>query len=192
MCGIAGIIGKNTAQIGLMTAAIAHRGPDSDGIFEGKNIALGHRRLAIIDLSENGRQPMFSDNGRFVIVFNGEIYNHLELRVGLKNRRPFFSESDTETILRCFEEIGEAIFKKLNGIFAFALHNLETGEVWVVRDHFGVKPLYFLTENDRLVFASEMKALLETGLPFNPEIDFEAVANYLFFLCSPGDQRKNR
>lgn len=187
MCGIIGAVGifdKNVRDEVLDT--IAHRGPDSTGIYIKENLFFGHTRLSIQDLSENGSQPMFSDDKRYVIIFNGEIYNHLEIRRELLNNRNFKSSGDTETVLYAYIQYGVSILEKLNGIFALAIFDNETGEIIIIRDHFGVKPLYFYKKDDLFLFGSELKSFL----PFKIDLSFcvEAVFNYISFLWSPGEK----
>ena len=159
MCGITGVVGKNhELRINKHTNILQHRGPDDVGIFSDTHISLGHRRLSILDLSENGHQPMFSADKRYVIVFNGEIYNHKELRAKLALSFPFHSTSDTETILYGFIAYGTEIFAKLNGIFALAIYDTFTKELILARDHFGVKPLYYYAIDNVFLFSSEMKS----------------------------------
>jgi asparagine synthase (glutamine-hydrolysing) len=187
MCGIAGIVSPYASKyIELMTDVIAHRGPDDAGFFIENNIALGHRRLSIQDLSQNGHQPMHSLDGQYVLTFNGEIYNHWEIREELKDKYTFKSNSDTETLLYGFQEYGHRLFNMLNGIFAFAILNRETGELILVRDQFGVKPLYYFHQDDCLLFSSEIKSML-CYPGFNKEIDQDSILSYLYFLWSPGE-----
>lgn len=174
MCGLAGFLGGAAAHhaegtVRRMTMAIATRGPDSDGhwLDDSAGIALGHRRLAIVDLSPAGAQPMHSSSGRFVIAFNGEIYNHLELRAELERASlapQWRGHSDTETILACFESWGvRASVEKCVGMFAFAVWCRSSRTLTLGRDRFGEKPLYYGwlgTGRERsFVFASELKAL---------------------------------
>lgn len=188
MCGICGGIATEIKDsIGAMNDAIAHRGPDDEGLYSYKNLSLGHRRLSILDLSSNGHQPMFSDDENFILVFNGEIYNHLEIRESLETTYNYKSSSDTETILHAFKELGIELFEKLNGIFAFAIFNIETEDVYIVRDHFGVKPLYYYSDPNNFLFASEIKAIMAKG-ELDKSIDHKAIVNYLNFLWSPGTQ----
>lgn len=190
MCGIVGIVSSNytintTNELIVETIkTIEHRGPDDFGLFQDNFIALGHRRLSIQDLSENGHQPMFTDDKRFCIIFNGEIYNHWELREPIKYKYPFKSLSDTETILYGYIEYGEEIFNKLNGIFALAIYDTLKHEIIIVRDQFGVKPLYFYHNENTFAFASEIKAF-ECIPDFNRAINYEALVSYLHFLYSP-------
>lgn len=164
MCGIAGIIRFNGAEIQpseikALTDAIAHRGPDGEGcwIDAGKKIGLGHRRLAIIDLTELGAQPMHYSNGRFVISFNGEIFNFPELRDELKSRGcTFKSDSDTEVLLASYQQWGKDCLLKFNGFWAFAIWDEQEQELFLARDRFGIKPLYYLHQKEKqFVFASE-------------------------------------
>lgn len=187
MCGIIGAIGHfDYLAKGEVLTSISHRGPDSSGIYTKENLFLGHTRLSIQDLSENGNQPMFSDDKRYVIIFNGEIYNHLEIRRELLTNQVFKSSSDTETVLYAYIKYGESILKKLNGIFAFSIFDNQTDELIVVRDHFGVKPLYYYKKNDLFLFGSELKSFL----PFKIHLSLcpEAFFNYITFLWSPGEK----
>ena len=166
MCGIYGIVGPSSnaqgrgSQIREMGDILAHRGPDGEGSAEGKGFLFGHRRLAIIDI-EHGIQPMRSDDESITLVFNGEIYNYLELRQDLvRDGVRFKTHSDTEVLLRCYQRYGDAMLEKLNGMFSFALFDSRKNLFFAARDHFGVKPFYFTVLNDgSLVFASEIKAL---------------------------------
>lgn len=187
MCGIAGIISPNASNyIEMMTDVIAHRGPDDSGVFSENNIALGHRRLSIQDLSSNGHQPMYSLDGNYVLTYNGEIYNHWDIREKLKDKYTFKSNSDTETLLYGFQEYGLSLFNMLNGIFAFAILNRETRDLVLVRDQFGVKPLYYFHQDDCLLFSSEIKSMLNYP-GFNKEINQDSILSYLYFLWSPGE-----
>ncbi len=168
MCGISGWFDTKTARtpdrpvLRAMNAAIAHRGPDGDGFFFAPGIGLGHRRLAIIDLSPGGHQPKPSADGRFQIVFNGEIYNFRELRGELEAKgRHFATRSDTEVIIQAWEEWGEASVSRLTGQFAFAIWDSANQSIHLVRDRLGEKPLYYsLLDDGGLIFGSELKALL--------------------------------
>jgi asparagine synthase (glutamine-hydrolysing) len=166
MCGISGWFdtrGTKPADqnvVGAMNGRIAHRGPDGDGFFYAPGVALAHRRLAIIDLS-TGDQPMASASGQTEIVFNGEIYNFRELRAELQAKgRPFRTRSDTEVILQAWEEWGPDAVNRLKGMFAFALWERKSDQLFLVRDRLGEKPLYYaMLDNGELIFASELKAL---------------------------------
>jgi asparagine synthase (glutamine-hydrolysing) len=186
MCGITGIVSSKAADyIQRMTDAIAHRGPDDTGVFINQNVAFGHQRLSILDLSEKGHQPMISANGRYVIIFNGEIYNHREIRKNLESRYLFRSGSDTETILYGYSEYGKELFNLLNGIFAIAIYDNQTNELVIARDHFGIKPLYYYLDGENFLFSSEIKSLIEFN-DFNKKLNYSSLANYLYFLWSPG------
>jgi asparagine synthase (glutamine-hydrolysing) len=167
MCGIAGIFSfhqnapATSAQIQKMADAIRHRGPDDEGFYVNGNIALGHRRLAIIDLSPDGHQPMAGPDGSTWIIYNGEIYNYLELRAALKAKgHQFKSQSDTEVMLHAYQEYGPDCVRQFNGMFAFALWDARQQRLFLARDRFGIKPLYFCRTAQQLLFASEIKALL--------------------------------
>ena len=166
MCGIAGILALDGAPapmmlVKAMTDAIAHRGPDGEGQFTDGPVALGHRRLAIIDLSPAGRQPMTTADGRFVISYNGEVYNFQELRAELQAKgHQFRSRSDTEVVLAAWAEWGSRSLERLNGMFAFALWDTREKRLWLARDRYGVKPLYYAKAGSTLLFGSEVKALL--------------------------------
>lgn len=188
MCGIIGIIGKESANKKLlkeMNDRIAHRGPDDEGFFHSTNIGLAMRRLAIIDI-KRGTQPITSLDGRYTIVFNGEIYNYKELRKELEKKGARFrTDSDTEVLLQLYISEKERMLPKLRGMFAFAIHDNESSSIFLARDYFGIKPLYYLQQNDKLTaFASEIKSLLlYPGL--KKEINDEAVYNYLSFQYNP-------
>ncbi len=155
MCGIAGIVNKNVSNkektIGEMVSLITHRGPDEDGFLTDECVGLGMRRLSIIDLS-SGKQPIYSTDGKKVIFFNGEIYNYKELREELvKSGTVFKTHSDTEVILALYEKMGEKSLNKLRGMFGFVIYNLETKEAFVARDHFGIKPLYYVLDDSKKI-----------------------------------------
>ena len=164
MCGINGIFSKNRlndqGRIRTMNERIVHRGPDDEGTYVSSNIALGIRRLSIIDLSQ-GHQPIFNEDGQFVIVFNGEIYNYRQLRDGLAQQGHVFkTNTDTEVIVHLFEEKGEKCLDELNGMFAFAIYDCKKNELFLARDRVGKKPLYYCVDNGELLFASELKSIL--------------------------------
>lgn len=186
MCGIAGILNINRepvrqAQIKAMTDSIAHRGPDGEGYFGDEYIGLGHRRLSIIDLSNHGSQPMFTPDGRYAIVYNGEIYNFQELRKKLeKAGYRFFSNSDTEAVLYAFAEWGESCLKHFNGMFAIAIWDKEKRRLFLARDRYGIKPIYYHFNGKNFVFCSEIKGIKASGL-YKPELDKQALVEYLTF-----------
>ncbi|MBU1102175.1 asparagine synthase (glutamine-hydrolyzing) [Patescibacteria group bacterium] len=195
MCAISGFNFKNYELIKRMNEAVSHRGPDQEGVFVDDNFSLGHRRLAIIDLSERGRQPLFNEDKSLVIVFNGEIYNFKDLRPGLERQgHKFYSQSDTEIILHLFEEKGEKCVDELDGIFAFAIYNLKDQSLFLARDHLGIKPLYYFWDPSassgqvssagsgqvRFVFSSEIKAILEHDI--KREIDERALSSFFHLL----------
>jgi asparagine synthase (glutamine-hydrolysing) len=162
MCGIAGFVGAgDRGTLERMTRALAHRGPDAEGYLVDGPVHLGHRRLSIVDLS-GGAQPMATSDGRLTIVFNGEIYNHADLRRELEAQGHIFltDHSDTEVLLNGYRAWGEGMLERLNGMFAFAIHDRETGRLFVARDRFGKKPLYWFHREGVFAFASELSALL--------------------------------
>ncbi len=163
MCGIAGFNWQDENLIREMTDTLAHRGPDQHGAYTTPDISLGHRRLSIIDLSDHGRQPMGNEDGSIQVVFNGEIYNFPEVRADLIAKgHQFQSHSDTEVIVHAYEEYGLDCVHALRGMFAFALWDNNIKRLWLVRDRIGIKPLYYYLKNGKLLFASEIKAILQT------------------------------
>jgi asparagine synthase (glutamine-hydrolysing) len=171
MCGIAGYVERSgsaaeASRLRRMTDAIAHRGPDDQGCHVWQNVALGHRRLSIVDVSERGHQPMSDVEAEpsVWIVYNGEIYNHRQIRDRLSSPEPFRSTSDTEVLLRAVRDRGTACLAELNGIFAFAALDLRRQELLLARDHFGIKPLYYAEDDQRFYFGSEIKSMLAAGL----------------------------
>jgi asparagine synthase (glutamine-hydrolysing) len=195
MCGIAGLIDQNPeARIGAMLKAIEHRGRDDEGVWtssvindQGQRVCFGHRRLAIIDTSSAGHQPMLSYDGRFVVILNGEIYNYRELRTELSSKgHQFRTHTDTEVLLAAWAEWGEKSLDRLNGMFAFALWDDKERSLFLVRDRVGIKPLYYSHAEDGgpLAFASEVKSILASGL-IKPELDHESLHQFLTFLWAP-------
>ncbi len=186
MCGIFGIVGPkiDEAHLKKATNLLAHRGPDDSGFFLDDGAGLGHRRLSIIDL-ESGHQPMFNENGSLCVVFNGEIYNFPELhdRLVSKNHR-FKSRSDTETILHAYEEWGEDCVEHLRGMFAFAIWDRRAKRLFIARDRFGIKPLFYAEHGDTFYFASEMKAILADPT-IRREMDEVALACYFSLSYIP-------
>jgi asparagine synthase (glutamine-hydrolysing) len=175
MCGIAGIIGSEAcvAIARAMSERLKHRGPDGDGVWEQPGVALAHRRLAILDLSEAGHQPMVFDSQ--VLTYNGEIYNHERLRAGLPG--PWRSSGDTEVLVHLLAKHGSACLQSLVGMFAFAAWDTREQRLLLARDRLGIKPLYYRLLPDGIAFASELKALMVMG---QPEIDRSAVRDFLF------------
>ncbi len=180
MCGIAGIFNFDRApveqqRLETMTSVIAHRGPDGAGVFLGRGIGLGHRRLSIIDL-EGGAQPLANENGSLQVVFNGEIYNYVELRAELiANGHTFRTASDTEVIVHGYEEWGRECVARFNGMFAFALWDGNRQVLFLARDHLGIKPLYYTRIGNAMYFASEIKSLL-THPECERRMDVDALA----------------
>lgn len=167
MCGIAGIIGQKASQetIVKMLEAQKHRGPDYTGHWvKEKTVAFGHNRLSIIDLSEGANQPFFSDCGNYVMVFNGEIYNYLELRQSLQHKYTFKTQSDTEVLLNAYREWGEKCLEQCNGMFAFAIWNNKEQSLFAARDRFGVKPFYYFFDQNNFCFASEINTIFAAGV----------------------------
>jgi asparagine synthase (glutamine-hydrolysing) len=186
MCGIAGIFNLNAKSVSpgtlrKMTDAIAHRGPDGEGQYADKFIGLGHRRLAILDLSEAGHQPMMTEDGNFVITYNGEIYNFMELRTELQGLgHKFQSRTDTEVVLKAYVQWGPACVERLNGMFAFAVWDKARQELFLSRDRYGIKPLYYTFMNGAFIFASEQKAIVANPA-VSRELDLEALLEYFTF-----------
>ena len=190
MCGFSGFIGttegdmdSRKAILKNMMDKIAHRGPDQEGMFVDDKVALGFRRLSIIDLN-NGSQPMFNENKDVAIVFNGEIYNHLELRKELIEKgHVFANNADTECLIHGYEEYGVELLYKLRGMFAFVIYDMRNDVVFAARDFFGIKPFYYTVNEGRLVFSSEIKSIIEfPGV--KREMNEEALEQYLSFQYS--------
>lgn len=186
MCGLVGVfdLKGNSVYSGLiktMTKQIAHRGPDSEGYYVKDNIGLGHKRLSILDTSYKGTQPMSSKDGVWTIVFNGCIYNFSELKKELKTKgHTFISQTDTEVICEGLSEYGEVFFEKLNGMFAIAAWNESKQELYLSRDRFGVKPLYYWFNGNILCFSSEIKAIIKHP-DYKIDVDLDALNEYFTF-----------
>jgi asparagine synthase (glutamine-hydrolysing) len=184
MCGINGFNFRDQEMIDRMVAKTSHRGPDDSGVFVDDHISLGHNRLSIIDLSAAGHQPMHSPDKNFTIIYNGEIYNFREIKKELEVKgHTFKSKTDTEVILLGFQEWGVKIFEKLNGIFALAIWDKKNETLYLARDPNGVKPLYYFWQNNKLIFSSEIKSILEH--PINRELSTDALNIYFRFLYIP-------
>lgn len=180
MCGIAGYVdpaGADHSSLAKMTQALFHRGPDDDGLLIDGSVGLGHRRLSIIDLA-SGQQPMSISDGAVSIVFNGEIYNYRELRKKLEPRYHFKTNSDTEVLLRIYEEMGESCISKLRGMFSFAILDRRKNCLVIGRDHLGQKPLYYWHDGEHFAFASEIKAILALK-PELRQLNPQALYEYL-------------
>ncbi len=186
MCGIAGIFNFKDStvshkEVKRMTDALAHRGPDGEGIFLDENVGLGHRRLSILDISPKGAQPMSSHDGDWVIVFNGCIYNFKKLRKELQEKgHHFISTSDTEVISEGLAAYGPSFFERLDGMFAIGAWNKSKKELWISRDRFGVKPVYYFLGNGVFLFASEIKAFI-THPAFRVQMNHDALNEYFTF-----------
>ena len=186
MCGIFGYVGNIKHDRGLTCLrTMTHRGPDGEGTFQSPDIFLGHRRLAILDLSDKGKQPMPYANDRYQITYNGEIYNFIEIRDELKKLgHTFRSESDTEVILASFVEWGETCVQKFNGMWAFAIWDTKSKELFLSRDRFGKKPLYYAWMGEDFVFASEMKAIAPLLPKIEPDLDIINDVSRIFYYES--------
>jgi len=190
MCGFVGAIhqGKTGTETSLkdvkmMNHVITHRGPDDEGYFENEDITTGFRRLSIIDLA-HGKQPLSYDQERYWIVFNGEIYNYLELRSELKaDGFEFKTDSDTEVILGMYKKYGETAVKFLRGMFAFVIWDTQTHAVFGARDHFGIKPLHYAIQDENVYFASEKKSIVK--LLNDRKVDDQALQDYMTFQYVP-------
>ena len=169
MCGISGILGENsvanTMHISKMLEVQKHRGPDAISVWHDDTIVLGHNRLSIIDLSKEANQPMVSNCGNFIIVFNGELYNYLEIKEALHSDYQFKTSSDTEVLLAAYIRWGSAMLHEFNGMFSIAIWNKKEQKLFVARDRFGVKPFYYAISNNQFYFSSEIKTLFAVGLP---------------------------
>src|SRR5712692_7204579 len=193
MCGINGLVNCGDSEtLVRMTRVQAHRGPDDVGVWErrfpdGSYVGLGSRRLSIIDLSPSGHMPMCNEDRTVWITYNGEIYNFAELRHELQGKgHRFVSDTDTEVIVHLYEEEGSDCVKRLNGMFAFGICDLRSGKpvLFLARDHFGIKPFYYVQQGRRFAFASEIKALLQVP-GVGAQINVEALHQYLTFLWVP-------
>ena len=189
MCGFVGIVrkGQNEEIIKKMNDRIKHRGPDGDGYYINGDVALGHRRLSIIDLA-GGDQPIYNEDENIVTVYNGEIYNYRELKDELsKLGHKFKTKSDTEVLVHGYEEWYTDLPKHLRGMFAFAIYDKTKDEIFLARDNFGIKPLYYAYMNDTFMFASEAKAFLDVP-EFDKEFNENILETYLEFSFVPTNE----
>ncbi len=192
MCGIAGCISLNSPvtkpeseAVVTMTHLLSHRGPDHEGFYFGKNIAFGHRRLAIIDPDAKSNQPMTDREKKLFLVFNGEIYNYAEIRKNLEKEYTFKTDhSDTETIIYAYKKWGIEFVHRLNGMFALVIYDARTNEAFFIRDRLGKKPLYYVSQRDKVFFSSEIKPFFKAEI-LPKEINESAIYNYLTFLTTP-------
>ncbi len=186
MCGIVGLYDFEKKSVSYKTIIsmrdeITHRGPDGEGIYIKDNVGLGFRRLAIIDLTPSGDQPMSNEDGSLILIYNGELYNYLELKPKLIGKgHKFHSTSDSEVVLHAFEEYGEKCLDKFKGVYAFAILNTKTKELFIARDKFGTKPLYYTTAGKQFIFASEIKSLLKHP-QVKREVSYPALHEYFSF-----------
>lgn len=194
MCGFVGFTHVETTEYGTvirkMTDAIKHRGPDSDGVFSDSDVSLGFRRLSIIDLTDEGKQPMFNENEDIVLVFNGEIYNYMSIKEELlKKGHVFHSGTDSEVIIHGYEEYGVEILSRLRGMFAFSIWDMKKKKLFIARDFFGIKPLYYTqnTTDGSLIFGSEIKTFLEHP-KFIKKLNDKALRPYMTFQYSAMDE----
>jgi len=182
MCGIVGFNFKSSNE--KIFKITSHRGPDNTSSIEFGNFTLGHNRLSIVDHNRLSNQPMMSQCGRYSIVFNGEVYNHIEIREKLQDRYSFRTESDTEAILYSYIEYGESCLGELRGMFAFAIYDKYEDKLFCARDRLGIKPFIYYFKDNKFIFASEIKVILE-ALDKKPDINKEAIAQYLHYLYVP-------
>jgi asparagine synthase (glutamine-hydrolysing) len=194
MCGVAGIYNFRSfapvdrVLVERMTHSMTHRGPDDEGFYFSNALGLGHRRLSILDISDRGHQPMCSTDGRLVIVYNGEVYNYVELRAELESSGHVFrTGTDTEVILALYARHGHECLQYLNGMFAFAIWDSAERSLLLVRDRLGIKPLYYAESADGIMFASEIKALIASGL-LSAKVNVRNIDKYLEFGYVPGEE----
>jgi len=183
MCGICGIINFNKEKINRekissMVKMMKHRGPNDDGIYQYNNFALGSTRLSILDLSNDGHMPMFSNDKRFVIVYNGEIYNHIELKNELSSFYKFKSKSDTEVVLAAYQKWGKKSLEKFNGMFSFVIYDHYKKTFFAARDRYGIKPFYYYYDSSIFIFSSEIYPIINS---FNYLLDSISKCNIVWF-----------
>ncbi|MDP2388410.1 MAG: asparagine synthase (glutamine-hydrolyzing) [Bacteroidota bacterium] len=190
MCGINGILSSKLTEkegkekLQKMNTALAHRGPNAEGSWNSQQVFLGHRRLSIIDLSESSNQPMLSNDGRYVIVYNGELYNYKDLKFELQRSMQgslpyvFRTGSDTEVILAAYIRWGKECIERFNGMFALAIHDTQTKETFIARDRLGIKPLYYTSNDHQFIFSSEIRPIIQSGF-VDKKIDENALVEYI-------------
>ncbi len=192
MCGISGFINYKSIQdrdlLKRSLDCIIHRGPDDDGMFFTEGVSMGMRRLSIIDIA-HGKQPISNEDQTITVVFNGEIYNHLELRKELENKNHIFkTQSDTETLVHGYEEWGTELPKKLRGMFVFSIHDKRRNKLFIARDHFGIKPLYYSLQDEKIsAFASEIKSILEDK-NIKRDVNINYIYDYVSFQYNPNPE----
>jgi asparagine synthase (glutamine-hydrolysing) len=190
MCGLIGQINRkieiNTNSFEKMVLALQHRGPDGSGTYfdENNQVAFGHTRLSFLDLSDAGKQPMISSNDQIVVTFNGEIYNYVELKNQLLDSYTFKTNTDTEVIIAAYLKWGLDFVKELKGMFAIAIYDKKINKVFLIRDRFGIKPLYYFINENYFIFASELKAILASGI-VKKEIDYSSFSDYFVYRYIP-------
>ena len=187
MCGIVGFNFPNKEKLIKLNNLLRHRGPDQEGYFIDDLVSLAHKRLSVIDLSEKGKQPMISGDRKYVIIFNGEIYNFLEIKKELQKKGyKFISETDTEVVLNAYIEWQENCLLKFNGQFAFCIYDIVKKNLFLARDRMGIKPLYYYSNGGRFIFGSELKVILKSNI--KKAINQHALNHYLFFGCTPSEE----
>lgn len=191
MCGITGIVSKSKNKKKLiheMNEQIIHRGPDAEGVYVDEIVALGQRRLSIIDLTDNGNQPIYNEDKSILVMYNGEVYNYQEIRKELEEKgHKFSTNTDTEVLVHGYEEWGYSILDRLRGMFAFCLYDKNKNKLFIARDHFGVKPLYYYKNDKVFLFGSEIKSFL-VHPDFKKELNKEMLGAYLTFSFTPGSK----
>jgi asparagine synthase (glutamine-hydrolysing) len=187
MCGITGYISNEKLNSNAMLNVLHHRGPDHQQGYNdynnNKEIFLGHTRLSILDLTSNGNQPMFSNDKQIIIVFNGEIYNFEELKLKYFKTDFFYSKTDTEVVLKLYQKLGIHFINELNGDFAISIYDKKLNKVFLIKDHVGVKPLYYYTDGHKFIFASEIKSIIASGI--KPSLANDELLNYFVFKYTP-------
>ena len=187
MCGILAIVGEHDKdKVRKAISLLSHRGPDDSGIYLDNKLSLAHKRLSIIDLSKNSSQPLVSEKGN-LIIYNGEIYNFKEIKEEIEKHKnfDFKTKSDTEVILAAYETWGENCVKRFNGMFSFIIWDKEKRELFVARDRLGIKPLYYYKDKEKLIFASEIKSILQF---IEPEINKEGLYDYFNYFIQIGNE----